>query len=58
MKLLPRNINKVAVIGGGLMSSEIVALLVLRNYRVILKEKNRKHLLEETSKIRGKFHCF
>lgn len=58
MNLLPRKIEKVAVIGGGLMSSEIVALLVLMNYQVILKEKNRKHLLEEINKIKGKFRCF
>lgn len=58
MNLLPRKIEKVGVIGGGVMSSEIVALLVLRNYQVILKEKSRKRLLEETSKIRGNFHCF
>lgn len=58
MNLLPRKIEKVAVIGGGRMSSEIVALLVLMNYQVILKEKNRKHLLEEINKIKGKFHCF
>ncbi|XP_057776628.1 glyoxysomal fatty acid beta-oxidation multifunctional protein MFP-a-like isoform X2 [Salvia miltiorrhiza] len=56
MNLLPRNIDKVAVIGGGLMSSEIVALLVLRNYQVILKEKNRDQLLEEINKIRKNLH--
>ena len=57
VKLLPKNIDKVAVIGGGLMSSEIVALLLLKNCQVILKEQNREHLLEEMNKIRSKFHC-
>ncbi|XP_057768631.1 F-box/LRR-repeat/kelch-repeat protein At2g27520-like isoform X2 [Salvia miltiorrhiza] len=53
MNLLPRNIDKVVVIGGGLMRSEIVALLVLGNYKVVLKEKKREHLLEGINKIRG-----
>ncbi|KAH6757837.1 multifunctional protein 2 [Perilla frutescens var. hirtella] len=56
MNLLPRKIDKVAVIGGGLMSSDIVVMLVLRNYQVILKEKNRKQLLEETNRIKENLH--
>ncbi|XP_047963738.1 glyoxysomal fatty acid beta-oxidation multifunctional protein MFP-a-like isoform X1 [Salvia hispanica] len=56
VKLLPKNIDKVAVIGGGLMSSEIVALLLLKNCQVILKEQNREHLLEEMNKIRNNLY--
>lgn len=53
MNLLPRKINKVAVIGGGLMSSEIVTMLTLRNYQVILKGENKENLLEEISRVKG-----
>lgn len=53
MNLLPRKIVNVAVIAGGLMSSEIATILVLRNYRVILKEKSEKHLLDEMNRIKG-----
>ncbi|XP_015079708.1 glyoxysomal fatty acid beta-oxidation multifunctional protein MFP-a-like isoform X1 [Solanum pennellii] len=35
--LLPRKINKVAILGGSLMSSEIATVLVLANYYVIMK---------------------
>ncbi|KAG6429192.1 hypothetical protein SASPL_107236 [Salvia splendens] len=56
MNLLPKIIDKVAVIGGGLMSSEIVALLLLKNYQVILKEQNREHLLEDMNKIRNNLY--
>lgn len=53
MNLLPRKIAQVAVIGGGLMSSEIVAILLLRSYRVILKEKNQEHLVDEINRVKG-----
>ncbi|KAL8028030.1 hypothetical protein ABFS82_14G131900 [Erythranthe guttata] len=52
MNLQPRKISKVAIIGGGLMSSEIAAMLTLRNYQVILKEKNEKNLSEEISRAK------
>ncbi|PIM97821.1 Hydroxyacyl-CoA dehydrogenase/enoyl-CoA hydratase [Handroanthus impetiginosus] len=52
MKLMPRKISKVAVIGGGLMSSEIATMLVLRNYQLVLKHKNKTHLLDEISRIK------
>ncbi|KAE8647115.1 hypothetical protein Csa_021742 [Cucumis sativus] len=42
--LTPRRINKVAVIGGGLMGSGIATALILSNYPVILKEVNEKFL--------------
>ncbi|KAL3827809.1 hypothetical protein ACJIZ3_016611 [Penstemon smallii] len=53
MNLQPKKISKVAVIGGGLMSSEIAAMLLLRNYQVILKEKDKKRLFDEIHRIRG-----
>ncbi|XP_031743671.1 glyoxysomal fatty acid beta-oxidation multifunctional protein MFP-a-like [Cucumis sativus] len=42
--LTPRRINKVAVIGGGLMGSGIATALILSNYPVILKEVNENFL--------------
>ncbi|KAL0370623.1 UNVERIFIED_CONTAM: Glyoxysomal fatty acid beta-oxidation multifunctional protein MFP-a [Sesamum angustifolium] len=53
MNLLPRKIVKVAVVGGGLMSSEIATMLVLSNYQVILKETNKKHLIDAISIVKG-----
>ncbi|KAK4482167.1 hypothetical protein RD792_009308, partial [Penstemon davidsonii] len=55
MNLQPKKISKVAVIGGGLMSSEIAAMLLLRNYQVILKEKDKKRLFDEIHRIKGNF---
>ncbi|KAL0418854.1 UNVERIFIED_CONTAM: Glyoxysomal fatty acid beta-oxidation multifunctional protein MFP-a [Sesamum radiatum] len=52
MNLLPRKIVKVAVVGGGLMSSEIATMLVLSNYQVILKETNKKHLIDAISIVK------
>lgn len=42
--LVPRPINKVAILGGGLMGSGIATALILSNYPVILKEVNEKFL--------------
>ncbi|XP_042518036.1 peroxisomal fatty acid beta-oxidation multifunctional protein MFP2 [Macadamia integrifolia] len=42
--LVPRKINKVAILGGGLMGSGIATALILSNYPVILKEVNEKFL--------------
>ncbi|KAL5996179.1 hypothetical protein ACLOJK_026253 [Asimina triloba] len=42
--LVPRKINKIAVLGGGLMGSGIATALILSNYPVILKEVNEKFL--------------
>ncbi|XP_011082449.1 glyoxysomal fatty acid beta-oxidation multifunctional protein MFP-a isoform X3 [Sesamum indicum] len=52
MNLLPRKIVKVAVVGGGLMSSEIATMLILSNYQVILKETNKKHLIDAISRVK------
>lgn len=53
MNLQPRKIRKVAIVGGGLMSTEIAVMLLLRNYFIILKENNRERLSDEIEKIRG-----
>ncbi|GMI80114.1 MULTIFUNCTIONAL PROTEIN 2, multifunctional protein 2 [Hibiscus trionum] len=42
--LVPRQVKKVAVLGGGLMGSGIATALILSNYSVILKEVNEKFL--------------
>ncbi|KAF9673279.1 hypothetical protein SADUNF_Sadunf10G0007700 [Salix dunnii] len=42
--LVPRQVKKVAVLGGGLMGSGIATALVLSNYPVILKEVNDQFL--------------
>ncbi|KAL8196130.1 hypothetical protein R6Q57_025130 [Mikania cordata] len=42
--LKPRQIKKVAILGGGLMGSGIATALILNGYRVILKEVNQKFL--------------
>ncbi|OMO98530.1 Crotonase superfamily [Corchorus olitorius] len=42
--LVPRQVKKVAILGGGLMGSGIATALVLSNYTVILKEVNEKFL--------------
>lgn len=42
--LAPRQIRKVAILGGGLMGSGIASALILSNYPVILKEVNDKFL--------------
>ncbi|XP_051142608.1 glyoxysomal fatty acid beta-oxidation multifunctional protein MFP-a-like isoform X2 [Andrographis paniculata] len=50
--LLPRKIVNVAVIGGGLMSSEIATMLVLSHYQVILKERNKENMLDDINRIK------
>ncbi|KAL4565778.1 hypothetical protein LXL04_029884 [Taraxacum kok-saghyz] len=42
--LKPRNIKKVAILGGGLMGSGIATALLLSGYQVVLKEVNQKFL--------------
>lgn len=42
--LMPRKVNSVAILGGGLMGSGIATALILSNYQVILKEVNDKFL--------------
>lgn len=53
MGLIPRKVNTVAVVGGGLMGSSIVAALLLSDYTVILKEVNEKALLAGIERVKG-----
>ncbi|RVW96339.1 Peroxisomal fatty acid beta-oxidation multifunctional protein AIM1 [Vitis vinifera] len=46
--LKPRNVKKVAVIGGGLMGSGIATALITSNIYVVLKEVNSEYLLKGT----------
>ena len=50
---MPRKINKVAIIGGGLMGSGIATALILSNYSVILKEVNEKFLEAGIGRVKG-----
>jgi enoyl-CoA hydratase/3-hydroxyacyl-CoA dehydrogenase len=52
--LVPRKVQKVAIIGGGLMGSGIATALILSNYPVILKEVNEKFLQAGIERIKGK----
>jgi len=51
--LVPRNVKKVAVLGGGLMGSGIATALILSSYPVILKEVNEKFLDAGINRIKG-----
>lgn len=51
--LLPRKINKVAILGGSLMSSEIATVLVLANYYVIMKYIDQNSLQSGIGRVNG-----
>ncbi|GFS46883.1 multifunctional protein 2 [Actinidia rufa] len=51
--LVPRQIKKVAILGGGLMGSGIATALILSNYPVVLKEVNEKFLQGGLDRVRG-----
>ncbi|KAG8369922.1 hypothetical protein BUALT_Bualt14G0063700 [Buddleja alternifolia] len=51
--LKPRQIKKVAILGGGLMGSGIATALILSNYSVVLKEVNDKFLQGGISRVRA-----
>ncbi|GAV57484.1 ECH domain-containing protein/3HCDH_N domain-containing protein, partial [Cephalotus follicularis] len=51
--LVPRRVNKVAILGGGLMGSGIATALILSNYPVILKEVNEKFLEAGIGRVRA-----
>ncbi|CAN0855722.1 Glyoxysomal fatty acid beta-oxidation multifunctional protein MFP-a [Linum grandiflorum] len=51
--LKPRRVNKVAVLGGGLMGSGIATALVLSGYPVILKEINEKFLQAGIDRVKA-----
>lgn len=54
--LKPRQIKKVAVIGGGLMGSGIATALILSNIPVVLKEVDAKFLQRGQKLIAGVIH--
>ena len=51
--LKPRQIKKVAIIGGGLMGSGIATALIVSNIFVVLKEVNSEYLLKGIKMIEG-----
>ncbi|XVF32798.1 hypothetical protein REPUB_Repub17cG0113700 [Reevesia pubescens] len=50
--LIPRKVNAVAVVGGGIMGSSIVTSFILSDYSVILKEVNEKALLDGIERVK------
>ncbi|KAI5680469.1 hypothetical protein M9H77_01696 [Catharanthus roseus] len=50
--LVPRNMKKIAVIGGGLLGSDIATALILCNYNVIMKEVNEISLLNGVCRVK------
>ncbi|KAK7387916.1 hypothetical protein VNO78_22714 [Psophocarpus tetragonolobus] len=54
--LVPRQVRKVAILGGGLMGSEIATALILSNYPVILKEVNEKFLDAGINRIKANLY--
>lgn len=51
--LVPRQIKKVGILGGGLMGSGIATSLILGNYPVILKEVNENFLQAGLSRVKA-----
>ncbi|CAL4895620.1 unnamed protein product [Urochloa decumbens] len=51
--LMPRNLTKVAIVGGGLMGSGIATSLILNHYPVVLKEENEKFLNAGVDRIKA-----
>lgn len=51
--LVPRQVRKVAILGGGLMGSGIATALILSNYPVILKEVNEKFLDAGVNRVKA-----
>ncbi|TVU17526.1 hypothetical protein EJB05_33568 [Eragrostis curvula] len=51
--LIPSNVRKVAVVGGGLMGSGIATAMILNHYPVILKEVDKKFLIAGIDRIKA-----
>ncbi|MFS7926730.1 putative isomerase, 3-hydroxyacyl-CoA dehydrogenase, Enoyl-CoA hydratase [Helianthus anomalus] len=51
--LKPREIRKVAIVGGGLTGSRIATALILNGYEVVLKEVTQKFLDAGIGRVRG-----
>ncbi|KAG8067897.1 hypothetical protein GUJ93_ZPchr0005g15965 [Zizania palustris] len=56
--LTPRRIQKVAIVGGGLMGSGIATALIANNFLVILKEVNEHFLDAGISRIKANLQSF
>jgi enoyl-CoA hydratase/3-hydroxyacyl-CoA dehydrogenase len=56
--LTPRKIKKAAIVGGGLMGSGIATVLILNNFKVILKEINEQFLSAGINRVRGNLQSF
>lgn len=54
IRLKPRQVKNVAVIGGGLMGSGIATAFILGGINVILKELNSEYLQKGLKRIEGK----
>lgn len=55
VQLKPRQIRKVAIVGGGLMGSGIATSLLISNISVVLKEVNPQFLQRGQKMIAGNF---
>lgn len=51
--LKPRRIEKVAVVGGGLMGSGIATALIISNISVVVKEINHEYLSKALKSVEG-----
>ncbi|KAL3531489.1 hypothetical protein ACH5RR_010811 [Cinchona calisaya] len=51
--LLPRNMKKVAIVGGGLVGSGIATVLILSNFDVVMKEVNEKCLSDGIGRVKA-----
>ncbi|KAF8720007.1 hypothetical protein HU200_024778 [Digitaria exilis] len=56
--LTPRKIKKAAIVGGGLMGSGIATMLILNNFKVILKEVNEQFLSAGIKRVKGNLQSF
>ncbi|CAL4907728.1 unnamed protein product [Urochloa decumbens] len=56
--LTPRKIKKAAIVGGGLMGSGIATVLILNNFKVILKEVNEQFLSAGINRVKGNLQSF
>ncbi|KAJ8526582.1 hypothetical protein K7X08_029059 [Anisodus acutangulus] len=56
--LKPRRIEKVAVVGGGLMGSGIATALIISNISVVLKEINHEYLLKAVKSVEANLQGF
>lgn len=56
--LTPRKVNRIAVVGGGLMGSGIATALIVSDYHVVLKEVNESSLLDGIGRVKGDQNFF